>query len=75
MEGGYCQSMNFMAALLLMYMDNELAFYTQVCLTRNLFNGYFTDELVSIIEFPNPSLECVLMNVYLRISLQRSYLN
>ena len=45
-EGGYCQSMNFIAALLLSYMDNELAFYTQVCLNRDFFNGYFTDELV-----------------------------
>ena len=38
--------MNFIAALLLSYMDNELAFYTQVCLNRDFFNGYFTDELV-----------------------------
>lgn len=45
-EGGYCQSMNFIAALLLTYMDKELAFYTQVCLNRNFFEGYFTDELV-----------------------------
>ena len=45
-EGGYCQSMNFIAALLLSHMDNELAFYTQICMTRDLFNGYFTDELV-----------------------------
>lgn len=46
MEGGYCQSMNFIAALLLSYMDNELAFYTQVCINRILFPNYFTDELV-----------------------------
>ncbi|KAK8801850.1 hypothetical protein WA588_006134 [Blastocystis sp. NMH] len=45
LEGGYCQSMNFIAALLLSHMDNELAFYTQICMTRDLFNGYFTDEL------------------------------
>ena len=45
-EGGYCQSMDFIAALLLSHMDNELAFYTQICMTRDLFNGYFTDELV-----------------------------
>ena len=45
-EGGYCQSMNFIAALLLSHMDNELAFYTQICMTRDLFNGYFTDDLV-----------------------------
>ena len=45
-EGGYCQSMNFIAALLLSYMDNELAFYTQVCINRILFPNYFTDELV-----------------------------
>lgn len=38
--------MNFIAALLLSYMDNELAFYTQVCINRILFPNYFTDELV-----------------------------
>ena len=27
-------------------MDNELAFYTQVCINRILFPNYFTDELV-----------------------------
>ena len=48
-EGGYCQSMNFIAALLLSYMDNELAFYTQVCINRILFPNYFTDELVLLL--------------------------
>ena len=46
MEGGYCQSMNFIAALLLCHMENELAFSTQVCINRLLFPNYFTDELV-----------------------------
>ena len=45
LEGGYCQSMNFIAALLLCHMENELAFYTQVCINRLLFSNYFTDEL------------------------------
>lgn len=48
LEGGYCQSMNFIAALLLSYMDNELAFYTQVCINRILFPNYFTDELMGM---------------------------
>ena len=67
--------MNFIAALLLTYMDNELAFYTQVCLTRNLFSGYFTDELVSVPKYLESSLECVLMSAYSPISLQKSFLN
>ena len=45
-EGKYCQSMNFIAAFLLMYMSKEEAFYTQVCINRTLFKGYYTDNLV-----------------------------
>ena len=45
-EGGYCQSMNFIAALLLLHMEKELAFYTQVCINRLLFTNYFTEDLV-----------------------------
>ena len=59
MEGGYCQSMNFIASLLLSHMENELAFYTQVCINRIMFPNYFTDELVSVPHSMNTSLECV----------------
>ena len=58
MEGGYCQSMNFIASLLLSHMENELAFYTQVCINRIMFPNYFTDELVVPFFSLNASLEC-----------------
>ena len=38
--------MNFIAALLLLHMEKELAFYTQVCINRLLFTNYFTEDLV-----------------------------
>ena len=49
-EGGYCQSMNFIAALLLLHMEKELAFYTQVCINRLIFSNYFTEDLVRFID-------------------------
>lgn len=34
-------------------MENELAFYTQVCINRILFPNYFTDDLVLAIVVNN----------------------
>lgn len=63
-EGGYCQSMNFIAALLLLHMDKELAFYTQVCINRLLFSNYFTEDLVRTIHLVLCSLVFVLTSAF-----------
>merc|ERR1712196_171610 len=40
---GYCQSMNFLAAFLLLHMEEESAFWTLVCIIEKHLKGYFTE--------------------------------
>uniref|UniRef100_A0A7S3D404 Rab-GAP TBC domain-containing protein n=1 Tax=Palpitomonas bilix TaxID=652834 RepID=A0A7S3D404_9EUKA len=43
---GYCQSMNSIAAALLMHMEEELAFWGLVTVVEELSPGYYTEHLV-----------------------------
>ncbi|CAM6034669.1 unnamed protein product [Sphagnum compactum] len=43
---GYCQAMNFLAALLLLLMPEENAFWTLTGIIDNYFGGYYTEKLV-----------------------------
>ena len=42
---GYCQAMNFFAALLLLLMPEENAFWALIGLIDDYFNGYYSEEL------------------------------
>ena len=42
---GYCQSMNFLAACLLMYLDEEEAFWMLAVICEDLAEGYYTPGL------------------------------
>ncbi|CAK9868297.1 unnamed protein product [Sphagnum jensenii] len=43
---GYCQAMNFFAALLLLLMPEENAFWTLAGLIDNYFGGYYAEKMV-----------------------------
>ncbi|GMI85708.1 hypothetical protein like AT3G55020 [Hibiscus trionum] len=43
---GYCQAMNFFAALLLLLMPEENAFWTLKGIIDEYFNGYFSEEMI-----------------------------
>eukprot|EP00658_Telonema_sp_P-2_P069791 TRINITY_DN5918_c0_g1_i8.p1 TRINITY_DN5918_c0_g1~~TRINITY_DN5918_c0_g1_i8.p1 ORF type:complete len:570 (+),score=148.80 TRINITY_DN5918_c0_g1_i8:757-2466(+) len=42
---GYCQSMNFLAAFLLLHMEEEPAFWVLVCITEKSLTGYFNENM------------------------------
>ena len=44
--GGYCQSMNFLAAFLLEHLDEEESFWLLVCIARELLPNYYTPSLL-----------------------------
>ncbi|GBG62301.1 hypothetical protein CBR_g29911 [Chara braunii] len=43
---GYCQGMNFLAALLLLLMPEEAAFWCLVAIIDDYFEGYYTEKMV-----------------------------
>ncbi|KAG7565742.1 Rab-GTPase-TBC domain [Arabidopsis suecica] len=43
---GYCQAMNFFAALLLLLMPEENAFWALTGLIDDYFNGYYSEEMI-----------------------------
>ncbi|KAI3743408.1 hypothetical protein L1987_61117 [Smallanthus sonchifolius] len=43
---GYCQGMNFFAAMLLLMMPEENAFWTLVGMLDDYYDGYFTKEMI-----------------------------
>ncbi|XP_019196689.1 PREDICTED: rab GTPase-activating protein 1 isoform X3 [Ipomoea nil] len=43
---GYCQAMNFFAALLLLLMPEETAFWTLVGILDDYFEGYYSEEMI-----------------------------
>ncbi|KAI3696780.1 hypothetical protein L6452_29315 [Arctium lappa] len=43
---GYCQAMNFFAAILLLMMPEENAFWTLVGIIDDYFDGYFTTDMI-----------------------------
>ncbi|KAF0710135.1 Aste57867_5586 [Aphanomyces stellatus] len=43
---GYCQSMNFLAAVLLVYLAEEEAFWVLACVVEDLVPGYHTKSMV-----------------------------
>ncbi|KAJ0690986.1 putative Rab-GTPase-TBC domain-containing protein [Helianthus annuus] len=43
---GYCQGMNFFAAMLLLMMPEENAFWTLVGMIDDYYEGYFTKEMI-----------------------------
>ncbi|XP_024983773.1 TBC1 domain family member 8B-like [Cynara cardunculus var. scolymus] len=43
---GYCQAMNFFAAILLLMMPEENAFWTLVGIMDDYFDGYFTTDMI-----------------------------
>ncbi|XP_071742694.1 uncharacterized protein, partial [Rutidosis leptorrhynchoides] len=43
---GYCQAMNFFAAMLLLMMPEENAFWTLVGMIDDYFEGYFTTDMI-----------------------------
>ncbi|KAJ0958405.1 putative Rab-GTPase-TBC domain-containing protein [Helianthus annuus] len=43
---GYCQAMNFFAAMLLLMMPEENAFWTLVGMIDGYFDGYFTTDMI-----------------------------
>ncbi|KAE8666375.1 Ypt/Rab-GAP domain of gyp1p superfamily protein isoform 2 [Hibiscus syriacus] len=43
---GYCQAMNFFAALLLLLMPEENAFWTLVGIIDDYFDGYYSEEMI-----------------------------
>ncbi|CAK4137319.1 unnamed protein product [Aphanomyces euteiches] len=43
---GYCQSMNFLAAMLLVYLGEEEAFWVLACIVEDLVPGYHTKSMV-----------------------------
>ncbi|XP_076889391.1 uncharacterized protein LOC143540133 [Bidens hawaiensis] len=43
---GYCQAMNFFAAMLLLMMPEENAFWTLVGMIDNYYDGYFTTDMI-----------------------------
>ncbi|CAN1257867.1 TBC1 domain family member 9 [Linum perenne] len=43
---GYCQAMNFFAALLLLLMPEENAFWTFMGLLDDYFDGYYSEEMI-----------------------------
>jgi len=45
---GYCQSMNFIAGGLLIFMDEEQSFWMLCWIVENLLNGYFTEKMVGL---------------------------
>jgi len=44
-EIGYCQSMNFIAAFLLLHMQEAHVFYVLVCIVQNYLPGYFNEDM------------------------------
>lgn len=46
-EVGYCQGMNFVAGLLLMFMDEEDAFYCLSVIVEDILPGYFSQVRIS----------------------------
>ena len=43
---GYCQSMNFLAAMLLEHLDEEEAFWVLVSMANDMLSGYYTLSLI-----------------------------
>ncbi|CAN0909345.1 TBC1 domain family member 9 [Linum grandiflorum] len=43
---GYCQAMNFFAALLLLLMSEENAFWTFMGILDDYFDGYYSEEMI-----------------------------
>ncbi|KAK9068488.1 hypothetical protein SSX86_012602 [Deinandra increscens subsp. villosa] len=43
---GYCQGMNFFAAMLLLMMPEENAFWTLVGMIEDYYDGYFTTDMI-----------------------------
>ncbi|XP_010554563.1 PREDICTED: TBC1 domain family member 8B-like isoform X2 [Tarenaya hassleriana] len=43
---GYCQAMNFFAALLLLLMPEENAFWTLIGIMDDYFDGYYSEEMI-----------------------------
>ncbi|CAN1798483.1 TBC1 domain family member 8B [Linum perenne] len=43
---GYCQAMNFFAALLLLLMPEENAFWTLMGILDDYFDGYYSEEMI-----------------------------
>ncbi|KAK8334039.1 hypothetical protein V6Z12_A10G240400 [Gossypium hirsutum] len=43
---GYCQAMNFFAALLLLLMPEENAFWTLMGIIDDYFDGYYSEEMI-----------------------------
>ncbi|KAJ7549494.1 hypothetical protein O6H91_07G056100 [Diphasiastrum complanatum] len=43
---GYCQAMNFFAALLLLLMPEENAFWTLTAIINNYFEGYYSEKML-----------------------------
>ncbi|XVE75298.1 hypothetical protein DITRI_Ditri12bG0083400 [Diplodiscus trichospermus] len=43
---GYCQAMNFFAALLLLLMPEENAFWTLIGIIDDYFDGYYSEEMI-----------------------------
>ncbi|RHY96350.1 hypothetical protein DYB35_007902 [Aphanomyces astaci] len=43
---GYCQSMNFLGAMLLVYLGEEEAFWVLACIVEDLVPGYHTKSMV-----------------------------
>ncbi|KAJ8759904.1 hypothetical protein K2173_010005 [Erythroxylum novogranatense] len=43
---GYCQAMNFFAALLLLLMPEENAFWALMGIIDNYFDGYYSEEMI-----------------------------
>ncbi|KAJ6983273.1 TBC1 domain family member 8B-like isoform X1 [Populus alba x Populus x berolinensis] len=43
---GYCQAMNFFAALLLLLMPEENAFWTLMAVIDDYFDGYYSEEMI-----------------------------
>ncbi|KAL1189044.1 Rab GTPase-activating protein 22 [Cardamine amara subsp. amara] len=43
---GYCQAMNFFAALLLLLMPEENAFWSLIGIIDDYFNDYYTEEMI-----------------------------
>eukprot|EP01102_Stenamoeba_stenopodia_P017270 TRINITY_DN6163_c0_g1_i1.p1 TRINITY_DN6163_c0_g1~~TRINITY_DN6163_c0_g1_i1.p1 ORF type:complete len:947 (-),score=304.27 TRINITY_DN6163_c0_g1_i1:204-3044(-) len=46
-EVGYCQSMNFVCGMLLLFMSEEEAFWMMVVIVEKYLNGYYTNTMES----------------------------
>jgi TBC1 domain family member 8/9 len=53
-EVGYCQSMNFVCALLLLYLDEERAFWTLAAMVEDMILNYYGASLEGSMVPPPP---------------------